>query len=175
MGNYDWTATFQAIYDRAAASYRSGKRTAPALFAPDEIKFLATIGCTSRELFDFVEDFVRGGEPDFATVLLVTSARRDYFLTIQHGKPPERMIELKALPPKQDALDGMAWLPRIIEKARAKLRGEMPPELMYLCSGDRQFLKSVNAHPADFLRMVWAAGEDKQKIVDYVKASSGKR
>ncbi|MBC8002657.1 MAG: DUF5069 domain-containing protein, partial [Opitutaceae bacterium] len=122
-----------------------------------------------------VEDFVRGGEPDFATVLLVTSARRDYFLTIQQGSSSGRFLDMDELPPKQEVLGGIAWLPRIIEKAKAKLRGEMPPELMYLCGGDRPFLKSVNVHPADFLRVVWAAGDDKQKVVDYVKASAGKR
>lgn len=174
MGIYDWAKTFQTLYERAVANYRAGKGTVSALFGLDEIKFLATIGCTAQELFDFVEDFVRGGEPDFATVLLVTAMRRDYFLTIQRGKPSTRVIDVGELPPKRASLDGIVWLPRIIEKAKAKLRGEMPAELMYLCGGDQQFLKSVNVHPADFLRVVWAAGEDRQTIVDYVKISAGK-
>ena len=175
MGNYDWTKTFQTIYDGAVTNYRGGKRITSSLFTGDAIGFLATIGCKPQELFDFVEDFVRGGEPDFATVLLVTSARRDYFLTVQHGKPPGRAIDMDRLPSKREALDGMVWLPRIIEKAKAKLRGEMPTELMFLCGGDQHFLKSVNVHPADFLRVVWAAGDDRQKIVEYVKAAAGKR
>ena len=66
-------------------------------------------------------------------------------------------------------MDGIAWLPRLIVKARAKLRGEMPPELMYGCGGDRPFLRGVNIHLADFLRVVWAAGEDDRRVVEHVK------
>ncbi|MDB6028134.1 MAG: hypothetical protein JWM68_4357 [Verrucomicrobiales bacterium] len=40
---------------------------------------------------------------------------------------------------------------------------------MYLCGGDRPFLKSVNVEPADFLRVVWSAGDDNQKVIDYVR------
>ena len=68
----------------------------------------------------------------------------------------------------QATLGGYAWLPRIIAKARAKLRGEMPPDLMYSCGGDRRFLKSIGADPADFLQQVWEAGDDDQNILDYV-------
>src|SRR5882724_6943556 len=100
MGNYDWTSTFQTVHERVVANYRAGKRAASTLFTADDIKFLATIGCTGRELFDLVEDFVRSGAPDFPTVLLVTAARRDYFLTIQSGKLSERVIDMESLPPK---------------------------------------------------------------------------
>ncbi|MFN7139254.1 MAG: hypothetical protein ACK4UN_07945, partial [Limisphaerales bacterium] len=54
------------------------------------------------------------------------------------------------------------------EKAKAKLRGEMPPELMFGCGGDRPFLKSVNIELSEFLRLVWSAEDDTQKIVNYV-------
>ena len=67
---------------------------------------------------------------------------------------------------------GFAWLPRQIVKARAKLRGEMPAELMYCCGGDRAFFKKVNIDPSDFLRVVWAAREDDHKIIEYVKQCS---
>jgi hypothetical protein len=58
----------------------------------------------------------------------------------------------------------------LIVKARAKLRGEMPTELMYGCGGDRAFLRKTGIHPADFLRVTWAAGEDDRKIVAYVQS-----
>jgi hypothetical protein len=171
MQNYDWPTTFRQIYDRAVDIYRRGNRQAATLFNADEQQFLASIGCKPQELYDFVEDFVRGGEPGFETVLLITAARRDYFLVVQNGKPGSHVIDMDTLPPKDEKLAGVAWLPRIIEKARAKLRGEMPDELMYGCGGDRPFLKSVNVEPADFLRFVWSAREDDQKIVDYVLQS----
>ena len=57
---------------------------------------------------------------------------------------------------------------------RAKLRGEMPSDLMFDCGGDRKFLQSVNHHPADFLRHVWAAGDDDRKIIEVVKKQAGR-
>jgi hypothetical protein len=171
MSHYDWPAEFHAIYNRAVENYRTGNKTPAALFSETEKNFLRSIGCTAQELFDFVEDFVRGGEPVFETVLLITAARRDYFLVVQHGTSSDALIEMDKLPPKNAEMAGIKWLPRIIQKARAKLRGEMPAELMYGCGGDRPFLRSVNVEPADFLRVVWAAGDDDQKIVDYVLKS----
>jgi len=79
------------------------------------------------------------------------------------------------LPPKDAQLGGIEWLPRIIEKAHAKLRGEMPPELMYCCGGDRAFLREHGIHPADFLREVWAAGDDVQRILSFVRKSATDR
>ena len=145
------------------------------MFDSAQRRFLAEIGATPQEIFDFVEDTFHGGEPGFETTLLVTAARRDYFLVIQHGKPSRHMIDMDALPPKSAQLDGIEWLPRIIEKAKAKLRGEMPPELMYCCGGDRAFLREHGVHPADFLREVWAAGEDTKKILQNVRKSAADR
>ena len=108
----------------------------------------------------------------FETVLLITAVRRDYFLTVQQRRPSAQRIDMEALPAKSAMLEGFKWLPRIIEKARAKLRGEMPPELMYCCGGDRAFLRDYGIHPADFLREVWAAKEDTKRIVDFVRTSA---
>ena len=60
------------------------------------------------------------------------------------------------------------WLPRLIFKARLKLRGEMDPEIMYGCGGDRQFFVKYDIHPADFLRAVWASGGDQAKVLAFV-------
>lgn len=175
MQHYEWPVKFRKIYDRGVQSYRAGNRKASTMFNEEEKSFLASIGCTPQELFDFVEDFVNGGEPDFETVLLMTAVRRDYFLFVQKGKPSSRVIDMNKLPAKSAEVAGIAWLPRLIEKARAKLRGEMPPELMYGCGGDRPFLQGVNVEPADFLRMVWAAGDDNQKVIDHVLKSRKER
>ncbi|MEN9535256.1 MAG: hypothetical protein RIR37_529, partial [Verrucomicrobiota bacterium] len=75
------------------------------------------------------------------------------------------------LPTFGDTLNDIAYLPRILAKARAKLRGELDPDLMYSCGGDMNFLKNHgDIHPADFLRQVWAAGEDDQKIANWVSS-----
>lgn len=176
MRNYHWPETFREVYDRAVAKYRAGTHSVAPLCSEQDKAFLASIGCSTQELFDFVEDFVRGGEPSFEIVLLITAVRRDYFLVVQKGIPSRNLLDMDTLPPKSAELAGIRWLPRIIEKAKAKLRGEMPAELMYGCGGDRPFLESVNVEPSEFLRLVWSAEKDTQKIVDYVIKSrdSGK-
>ena len=165
-----WPQTFKAVYHQAVAAYRAGQRGPSQLFSAKDAEFLASIGCTSQELYDFVEDAVNGGEPDFETCLLVTAARRDYFLVIQGGKWTGRTTPSATLPAKTAAVEGIPWLPRIIEKAKIKLRGEMEPDLMYGCGGDRPFLAKFDIHLADFLRKVWAANGDDQAVIDYVKS-----
>ncbi len=163
-----WAALFQEVYDSAAERYHAGQRGAENLVTLDEALFLASIGGTAQELYDFVEDWVEAGEPSFDVVLRITAVRREYFLKEQQGDPSALPIAMHAVPPKDATLGGFSWLPRIIAKAKAKLRGELPSDLMYGCGADRRFLKSIGADPAGFLRVIWDAGDDDQKILDYV-------
>jgi hypothetical protein len=66
-------------------------------------------------------------------------------------------------------MEGIPWLPRIIAKAEAKLRGEMDPDTMFGCGGDRAFCSKHHIHPADFLRVVWAARGDRNRVLQFVK------
>ena len=170
MANYNWTTNLKAIYDKAVAQYREGKRGADTFFNAEELSFLRSIGHTAQELYDFAEDLVNRGEPDWETFLLIAAVRRDYFMVVQEGKLSDKVIMSDTLPAKDEAADGIVWLPRIIEKAKIKLRGEMNPDLMYGCGGDRKFFADNNVPPADFLRHVWASDGDDQKVVDYVKS-----
>ena len=79
------------------------------------------------------------------------------------------------LPAKAAEVDGIAWLPRLIEKARVKLRGEMPADLMYGCAGDRPFLRGMNMDLPGFLKLVWESGTDNRRIIDTVKKSAAKK
>jgi hypothetical protein len=169
MNEYDWAVKFGALFDKAVQQYQSGKRGVKDFFAADDERFLAEIGHTAQEIYDFAEDAVNYGEPDARTVLLIAAARRDYFLVVQHGRFTGRVQSSATLPPKTAAVDGIEWLPRIIEKAKRKLSGEMDKELMFGCGGDRTFLKKFDIHPADFLRFVWAADGDERKIIAWVK------
>jgi hypothetical protein len=169
MSNYDWHERFKQVYDAGLARYHKGERNPPRLFGKNELEFLASIGCSAQELFDFIDDGVRYSEPSFETTLLTSAVRRDYFLLVQNGVPSANVISMDDLPSKKDEVDGIAWLPRLIVKARVKLRGEMPPDLMYGCGGDRPFLRSMNVELAEFLRLVWLCGDDDRKIIDYVK------
>jgi hypothetical protein len=174
MNSYDWPFQFRKVFEAGQGRYESGERMPNRLFTKSELEFLASIGCTAQEMFDFIDDLARYGEPAFETALLIQSVRREYLLLEQNGVPSKHQIDMDALPAKTDEVDGIAWLPRLIEKARAKLRGEMPADLMYGCGGDRPFLRSVNVEPSEFLRLVWSAGKNDRKVIDYVKRARAK-
>lgn len=170
--NYTWDQEFMALFERCVAKYRSGNQDYNSYYTAADSAFLKSIGCQPREFFDFVEDHASGGDPSPGTALLVAAARRDYFLTIQKGKTSSAVLDPSQLPARDDAsLGGIRWLRRIIPKARAKLRGELHPDIMYGCGGDRGFLEQHHVHPADFLRAVWAAGEDDQKVLSWLKGT----
>lgn len=143
------------------------------MFPAADVAFLTGIGCTPQELFDFIDDAQQYGEPDFATTLAVTALRRDHFLNVLGGRSTGFIADMTDLPPKAAAVDGIAWLPRLIVKARLKLRGEMPDDLMYGCAGDRPFLRRMKMDLPGFLRLVRDCGDDDRRIVDTVKRNSG--
>jgi len=167
-----WIKEFTHLYESAVQRFANGVRGADQLFPDEDTTQLTAIGATKQEIYDFVEDSHDAGEPDFPTVLRITMIRREYFLQEQHGIPSDKTISTSDLPPMGATLGGYRWLPRIIEKAKAKLRGEMPPDLMYGCGGDRPFLKKLGIDPAEFLQAVWKARNDEQQILDYVKHQS---
>ena len=169
MSEYTWNETFLGLFERCRTRYRAGDRDFRNYYSKEDQAFLASIGYKPRELFDFVEDNVDGGEPGPTTTLLIASVRRDYFLHVQKGRPSEKEMQPHELPDRQAELDGIQWLPRILQKARNKLRGENSPDIMYGCGGDRAFLTRHDIHPADFLRVVWAAGDDETRVVDFVR------
>jgi hypothetical protein len=166
MKSYAWTSQVKPLYDKAITRYQAGHRDPQTLFDPEEVEILKGIGATAMELYDFAED---ADSLDWETALLILSVRRDYFLVIQKGVPSTRRLSMADFPAKTAELGGIPWLPRIIQKALGRLRGELPPDLMYCCCGDRTFLRQFDLHPADFLREVWAAAGDEQKVLAYVK------
>lgn len=170
MNHYTYQQTLKTIWEAAVTKYKEGDREPDNYFDGATLAELAAIGLNKMDVYDFAEDFVKRGEPDFETFLMICEARRDYFLTVQGGKPTGKTIDSGALSPKTKEIEGIAWLPRIIEKAVAKLHGELPAETMYGCGGDRKFLKEHNIHPAEFLRVAWAYEEEPKKLIDWVIA-----
>jgi len=170
MDHHTWDAAFLELFSRCLKRYRAGDRDYPGYFGADELSFLDSIGYRTREFFDFVEDFAEHEDPSPSTALLVASVRRDYFRWVMKGEKSEQLVLPKDLPSRDSELGGFRWLPRILVKAQAKLRGELDPEIMYCCGGDRNFLRSHEIAPADFLRAVWAAGEDDAKVLEFVQA-----
>lgn len=169
----NWNEQFLELFDRCLSLYQGGNRDFMSYYSDADLTFLTSFGYKPRELFDFVEDLADEGAPSTSTALLIASVRRDYLLVAQEGKLSPKEITSADLPSFGDQLEGMAYLPRIIAKAQAKLRGELDPDIMYNCGGDRNFLrKNGNIHPADFLRHVWSADGDNAKIAAYVQAHS---
>lgn len=174
MSDNNWQTEFRQIWDRAEKGWHAGRKTPGSMFSAADAAFLAGIGCTTQELFDFVDDCQRyNGDPDYATTLAVTAIRRDYFLTVLGGKSTGRTATMGSLPAKSAEVDGISWLPRLIVKARLKLRGEMPADLMYGCAGDRPFLRRMNLNLPQFLELVRDSGTDDRRIVNAVKQAAG--
>ena len=164
-----WNEQFLALFDKCCGLYREGNSDFSSYYSDHDLNFLASIGYKPREFFDFVEDYCDEGVPSPSTALLIAAVRRDYFLTVEKGEASDNVLSPDELPAKTDETDGIVWLPRIVAKARAKLRGELDPNSMYSCGGDRAFLKQHGLHGGDFLRVVWAAGDQDARITEYVK------
>lgn len=172
MKHYDFTAKFRAIYDHAVAQYTKGSRDAAKFFDATQSAFLAANGITAQYLYDYAEDHVGGGEPGYDNALTIEVVRRSYFLNVQGGKASTTVLDESKMPAKTDAVRGIEWLPRIIPKAKAKLRGELPASLMYCCGGDRRFFKAHDIMPSEFLGLVWRYENDDAAIVDWVAKRS---
>ena len=170
----DWVEEFRTLFGYKVTAHKNGIQSPAAMFSKEEEDFLRSIGATSQEIFDFVEDWCDDGTPDPETALAITKIRRDYFFQKQQGQFPEKLIRESEFPSRSASLAGLEWLPRIIEKARAKLRGELPPDLMYSCGGDRRFLSKVDIDPVEFLQTVWEAGDNVDHIIKFVTDRSKK-
>lgn len=57
----DWNDTFYDLFREAVGRYHEGHRNVDGFFTDQEIMFLSSIGCRTRELFDFVESYARTG------------------------------------------------------------------------------------------------------------------
>lgn len=170
MQHYDYLRQLEDIWKHGVELYKAGVHSEEEMFVAEQLDALAAIGQTGRELFDYAEDFVMGGEPAFADVAAVADIRKAYFLDVQGGRKSGRIVSPDALPARNAEAAGLVWLPRILVKARAKLRGELHPEIMYGCGGDRAFLKSCDIHPAEFLRHAWVHENDDAAMIAWVLA-----
>ena len=176
MKHYEFQKTFRALYDKAVDLYAKGQRDPAVYFTATEKAFLAANGLTAQNIYDYAEDQNKYGEPGFDLALGIEFVRRDYFLLHQHGIPSSTMLDEITLPAKTDSIRGIEWLPRIIPKARAKLRGELPSSLMYCCGGDRKFFKAHDINPVEFLGVIRQHEKNDSAIIDWVvrRSSTGK-
>lgn len=172
MQGYSYLSQIESLWQHAVALYRDGNRTPADYFSAEQLQVITENGLKVMDFYDGAEDFVSSGDPDFATFIAVNDVRRNYFLIEQKGIHADFEIDVADLPAKTDEIDGIVWLPRILPKARAKLQGSLPPEIMYGCGGDRRFFKTHDVHPAEFLQVVWKAGDDDGVILEYLNAKA---
>lgn len=166
--HYRFAEELHELYDKACRLYGVGRRDASAFFETPKRAFLASNGLRPQDLFDYAEDLAGSGEPGWDIALAIELVRRDYFLNVQQGVASPHVLEVDRLPAKSDTVQSIEWLPRIIPKTKAKLRGELPTSLMYGCGGDRRFFKTHDIHPAEFLSLVWRHEHDDAAIVAWV-------
>lgn len=173
MKNYEFPIRFRALYTLAVESHTQGKHSADAIFSTEDTAWLAANGITPQHMFDYAEDHNQyAGEPSLEHALGIELVRRDYFLNTQEGRASRSTLEESKLPAKSETAQGIAWLPRLIPKAQAKLRGELPSSLMYCCGGDRKFFKEHNILPAEFLALIWRHEDNESAVVDWVSRRS---
>ena len=166
--NFNYQKELVQIWEKAVKLYQKGNTEAENFPISDDLPFLNNIGLNKMDVFDYVEDWICEGTPDLATFLLIHDIRRGFFIEEQKGIHSEKKLSSQDLPGKHEEIEGIVWLPRIIPKARAKLRGELPTETMFCCGGDRAFLQKNDIHPAEFLRITQKAGDQDEIIVQWV-------
>lgn len=170
MNHFNYQQRLHELWQKAVDLYRGGQRGSETYFNADDVQWLRANGVTPQEIYDFAEDFVSGGEPDFTTFAMITDIRRSFFLDELGGQYTGRTIDPDSYPPKDSEVEGIRWLPRIIAKAKAKLRGELDPDTMYACGGDRAFLRDNDIHPAEFLRKVRDHIDHDEAVIGWVKS-----
>lgn len=129
--NTDWKTQFRDLFYKGVERYQEGRRSPETMFEGDEPAFLESIGCSTQEMFDFCDDYVRWGDVIYEHVEEIQAVRFDYFANDLNRQPAARRLEMHEFPSKTDEIAGIAWLPRLIVKARAKLEGALPADLMY--------------------------------------------
>jgi|TARA_B100001971_G_scaffold6592_1_gene5485 hypothetical protein len=127
----DWETKFREVFDAGVGRSKTGCDDPDAMFEPDEVSFLVSIGCSAQEMFDFCDDYVGWDDVIYENVVELQGVRRDHFKNGLNSQPAILRMEMHEFPPKDAEVEGIAWLPRLIVKARAKLAGQLPADLMY--------------------------------------------
>ena len=127
----DWKIQFHAVFDTGVDRRKDGCSDPDSMFERDEVSFLESIGCSAQEMFDFCDDYVGWDDVIYEHVEALQAVRYEHFTKELNGQPADTRMEMSKFPAKTDEVEGIAWLPRLIVKARAKLAGQLPADLMY--------------------------------------------
>ena len=165
------TETLSRIHAEARTAYDRGRRAPGSLIDADDLEILRGFGISAQFLFDCVDDLARYGAPDIPAFLELCSIRAAYFRDVLHFAPPERTVNECELPPKTEAFDGIAWLPRMIRKAQCFLNGCLCPEIMYGCAGDRDFVAKFGKTLPGFLVAVRDSNGDSARVAEFLRSA----
>ena len=127
----DWRTQFHDLFFKGVERHKQGRQSPEGMFEGEEPDFLESIGCSTQEMFDFCDDYVRWGDVIYEQVEELQAVRYEHFINELNSEPTSHPMEMDEFPPKAAELEGIAWLPRLILKARAKLAGNLPADLMY--------------------------------------------
>ncbi|HZZ66399.1 MAG TPA: AI-2E family transporter [Candidatus Baltobacteraceae bacterium] len=102
---------------------------------------------------------------------LYETVRSDAFVGYDATVPDFQPKDLRVLAPRRwsDELGGMRWLPRMIDKAAAALRGQLGDYLYGECPVDRGLLRALGMTYKDFTAMVRAAGGEDEKVLQAIQ------
>jgi hypothetical protein len=142
------------FHREASTHYKAGCRDPQAILSPENLADLTSLGLSAQFLYDCVDDLSRYGEPSLETFVALAQIRTNYFKDVLKGRHAAGEIPESNLPPKSAEFQGVAWLPRIIEKARCFLAGSLCADIMYGCAGDRKFLSTYGPTLPSFLETV---------------------
>ena len=127
----NWRQQFHELFFTGVKRYEAGRHGPESMFETEDTIFLESIGCSALEMFDFCDDYVRWGDVIYEHVEELQAVRLEHYQTTLNRQPAERQMSMDEFPAKSDEAEGIAWLPRLITKARAKLAGSLPADLMY--------------------------------------------
>lgn len=127
----DWRRQFHDLFFKGVERHKEGLQSPEGMFEGDEPAFLKSIGCSTQELFDFCDDYVNWDDVIYEHVEELQAVRYQHFVRELDSQPADFRMEMNEFPSKTDEIEGIAWLPRLIVKARAKLAGNLPADLMY--------------------------------------------
>lgn len=152
---------FRDLHALTAEKIKAGERDLGRLFSDADREFLSSIGSKPIEMFDAADDWVNDGAPTLEEMLEIHRIRFDYFTRVQKGFFPTPVTEYRA---KNAELGGIRWLPRAIDKVKAKVSGRLLDDFFYPCAGDRGFLRGIRMSAPDFFRLVVDSSSDEEVL-----------
>ncbi len=81
--------------------------------------------------------------------------------------PETQAKDLRVIPPRRwsEELGGIRWLPRLIDKARAAMKGTLGDYLYGQSPMDRSLLRALGLSYKEFTQIVRQAGDDDEKVL----------